>query len=93
MRGLSTKLVTIGFVSLMASVSAASIASAGIVARVILPPHESALLQTYAGRPPLGNVGPYGGPAKPGCTWSSMQEPTAAGLRWIAEEHCDSNRD
>jgi len=58
-------------------------ASAHIVARVIVPDSEI--------HEPLGDNGPSGEPAVSGCRWSRLQVPTVMGLRWIAEESCDTD--
>ena len=52
-----------------------------------LPPRE----RQYALYGNLGNRGPTGAPADPGCTWSRLQVPTAQGLRWIDQENCSSD--
>jgi hypothetical protein len=58
-------------------------ASAKIVARVIVPDSEI--------HEPLGDNGPSGERATSGCRWSRLQVPTVMGLRWIAEESCDTD--
>ncbi|HUZ66932.1 MAG TPA: hypothetical protein VMU56_04625 [Beijerinckiaceae bacterium] len=49
-----------------------------------LPPRA----QAAALHGPLGQYGPLGQPASPGCTWSRISTPTLQGLRWMLLETC-----
>jgi hypothetical protein len=54
-------------------------AAASLAARVLLPADQgSGWLEKLP-------------PADPFCSWSRLQVPTAVGLRWVAEEHCDQD--
>jgi hypothetical protein len=66
---------------------AGSTASAGPTRRLdplALPPAERQMALTAA----LGDRGPFGEPADPGCYWSRYSTPTPQGLRWLLEEEC-----
>ena len=81
----------------IAILSAAAIALSGTAAMAFqryldpntLPPRERA----FALYGPLGDIGPTGQPAHPGCTWSRLQVPTSEGLRWMAVQDCDRDWD
>jgi hypothetical protein len=40
----------------------------------------------------FNDTDPWGRPARPGCTWSRMQMPTARGQQWVTVEDSDTDR-
>ena len=65
-------------------------ASAALVRRVIIPSarsHPNA--HARALKAPLYDRDPLGQPIPANCSWTRLQVPTAAGLRWVDEEHCN----
>jgi hypothetical protein len=85
-----TKIGKLAFASLVGlSTSAFTLASAGAFERNVDPDTMSPQAREFALHGPLGDLGPSGRPAGPGCRWSRLQIPTAEGLRWVAHEDCD----
>ena len=61
--------------------------------RNVDPETMSPRVREFALHGPLGDLGPTGRPAGPGCRWSRLQIPTPEGLRWVAHEQCDPGFD
>jgi hypothetical protein len=54
-------------------------AAASLAGRVLLPPDPGPGWLEKLPQP------------DPFCSWTRLQDPTAVGLRWVAEEHCDQD--
>jgi hypothetical protein len=76
---------------LAATTIASTLGSAAALAseRNVDPNTLSPNAREFALHGPLGDRGPNGRPAEPGCVWSRLQIPTSQGLRWVAHEDCN----